>query len=202
MRTDGSDLEQLAGLADASGLVLRAGDRWAHWGVTVDDDRAASIVAALRRGDDRRDGIPAWTDHLDEVAPGLGSPAAAGALVLALGPDEWILWLGQAVERSVDWAGDPTDKTITVRADGSARIGPRKSFAAARQVLRGRSAAWDSWKVQAVAELGAAAMVVVRGREQEALAGIVRSRMGSAAELRVPLEVQVGVGHDWDAAAH
>jgi DNA polymerase I len=38
--------------------------------------------------------------------------------------------------------------------------------------------------------------------EQDALADIVRIRMGGAAELRVPLDVQVGVGHDWDAAAH
>ena len=38
--------------------------------------------------------------------------------------------------------------------------------------------------------------------ERDALAEIVTARMGSAAELRVPLEVQVGVGHDWDAAAH
>jgi DNA polymerase I len=30
----------------------------------------------------------------------------------------------------------------------------------------------------------------------------VRARMGGAAELRVPLDVQVGVGHDWDDAAH
>jgi DNA polymerase-1 len=38
--------------------------------------------------------------------------------------------------------------------------------------------------------------------EQDALTRIVTERMGSAATLRVPLEVQVGVGHDWDAAAH
>ena len=38
--------------------------------------------------------------------------------------------------------------------------------------------------------------------EQQALTAIVTDRMGSAAQLRVPLEVQVGIGHDWDAAAH
>ncbi|WP_375400215.1 DNA polymerase I [uncultured Amnibacterium sp.] len=38
--------------------------------------------------------------------------------------------------------------------------------------------------------------------EQDALSAIVTDRMGSAAHLRVPLDVQVGVGHDWDAAAH
>ena len=38
--------------------------------------------------------------------------------------------------------------------------------------------------------------------EHQALEAIVRARMGSAAELAVPLEVQVGIGRDWDDAAH
>ncbi|QWL30126.1 DNA polymerase I [Rathayibacter toxicus] len=38
--------------------------------------------------------------------------------------------------------------------------------------------------------------------EEEALEGIVRQRMAGAAELRVPLEVQVGHGPHWDAAGH
>ncbi|TPX05439.1 DNA polymerase I, partial [Schumannella luteola] len=42
---------------------------------------------------------------------------------------------------------------------------------------------------------------VVEG-EQDAMAEIVRSRMEGAAELSVPLVVQVGTGPNWDAAAH
>jgi DNA polymerase I len=38
--------------------------------------------------------------------------------------------------------------------------------------------------------------------EREALEAIVRARMGSAADLAVPLDVQVGVGRDWNEAAH
>ena len=38
--------------------------------------------------------------------------------------------------------------------------------------------------------------------ELDRLTEIVRHRMGSAAELSVPLEVQVGTGPNWDAAAH
>ena len=38
--------------------------------------------------------------------------------------------------------------------------------------------------------------------EEEELGEVVRTRMQDAASLRVPLEVQVGTGHDWDAAAH
>ena len=42
----------------------------------------------------------------------------------------------------------------------------------------------------------------VAAGERDALESIVRARMGSAAELAVPLEVQVGTGPNWDAAAH
>ena len=38
--------------------------------------------------------------------------------------------------------------------------------------------------------------------EFDALSGLVRHRMGSAADLRVPLDVQIGSGSNWDAAAH
>ena len=42
----------------------------------------------------------------------------------------------------------------------------------------------------------------VASGEREVLEQIVRDRMGGAADLRVPLDVQVGVGRDWDDAAH
>ncbi len=38
--------------------------------------------------------------------------------------------------------------------------------------------------------------------EVDALTDLVRSRMGSAAKLDVPLDVQIGTGPNWDAAAH
>ena len=38
--------------------------------------------------------------------------------------------------------------------------------------------------------------------ELDVLTGIVRARMGHAAELSVPLDVQIGTGANWDQAAH
>ena len=38
--------------------------------------------------------------------------------------------------------------------------------------------------------------------ELDAMTGIVRARMAGAADLRVPLDVQIGTGPNWDAAAH
>ncbi|MHA7986494.1 DNA polymerase I [Rathayibacter sp. CAU 1779] len=42
----------------------------------------------------------------------------------------------------------------------------------------------------------------VKAEEWDALSAIVTTRMSGAAELRVPLTVQVGGGPNWDAAAH
>ncbi len=45
-------------------------------------------------------------------------------------------------------------------------------------------------------------VVEVAPGEWDAAERIVRSRMGDAADLSVPLDVQVGRGHDWNEAAH
>ena len=42
----------------------------------------------------------------------------------------------------------------------------------------------------------------VAAGELEALTAIVRDRMGHAADLQVPLDVQIGTGENWDQAAH
>ena len=38
--------------------------------------------------------------------------------------------------------------------------------------------------------------------EEDALTAIVRREMGEAAQLSVPLDVNIGVGTSWDLAAH
>lgn len=45
-------------------------------------------------------------------------------------------------------------------------------------------------------------VVEVAPGEWEATERIVRARMGDAADLSVPLDVQVGRGRDWNEAAH
>jgi DNA polymerase-1 len=45
-------------------------------------------------------------------------------------------------------------------------------------------------------------VVEVAAGEWDAVEAIVRTRMGDAADLTVPLDVQVGRGRDWNEAAH
>jgi chemotaxis family two-component system sensor kinase Cph1 len=160
-----TELSRLTDLAEATGLILRTGERWHHWGRTIDDKSAESIVRALRR----HDGNPEFTSHLDGIRPGLGQEAAAGALLMYASPRQWVLWLREGRDQEIRWAGDPDAKTVTVGTDGSARIGPRRSFATHQQIVRGRSLPWDSWKVQAVAELGTAVLAAIRRQDTESL---------------------------------
>ena len=45
-------------------------------------------------------------------------------------------------------------------------------------------------------------VVEVAAGEREEVTDILRAEMDGAIELRVPLEVSVGVGENWEAAAH
>lgn len=45
-------------------------------------------------------------------------------------------------------------------------------------------------------------LLEIAGGEWDEVEQIVREGMGNAAELRVPLDVHIGRGHDWDQAAH
>ncbi len=45
-------------------------------------------------------------------------------------------------------------------------------------------------------------VVEVAPGEWDAVEAIVRQRMGDAAELSVPLDVQIGRGANWDVAGH
>jgi DNA polymerase-1 len=45
-------------------------------------------------------------------------------------------------------------------------------------------------------------VVEIAPGEWDAAERIVRERMGGAADLSVPLDVQIGTGQNWDAAAH
>jgi DNA polymerase-1 len=45
-------------------------------------------------------------------------------------------------------------------------------------------------------------VIEVASGEWDAAERIVRARMGDAADLAVPLDVQIGRGQDWNEAAH
>ena len=79
----------------------------------------------------------------------------AGMLVLPISrsKQDYVVFFRDELTQAVTWAGRPTK--LLVVADDGPRLSPRKSFAAWREIVRGRSAPWTP------AELAAAEMIRV-----------------------------------------
>ena len=171
-------------LTDATGVVLATGDRLLHLGLTPDDATVRRIVRLLP---DEGDG-PWSTDHLVGVDPALGSDEAAGAMLVRDGGGSWLLWLRTEVERAVYWGGDPRAHTTSPSDNGPPRLGPRRSFARWREVVRGRSLPWRTWQVDAAQRLGAtvAATLARRSQEQLTVVSDLHDVLGSSALPTVP----------------
>ncbi len=123
---------------------------------------------------------PLLTDRLgtllpSEVAAGLGPDMPCGLLALPLdGHDAaggWVLWFRSELRRQVSWAGHKPD-----HPDPTRPLTPRASFAAWREEVAGRSAAWPDWSLAAAAGFRDAVLASLARRS----AGIARSN----AELR------------------
>ena len=86
---------------------------------------------------------------------------AAGLLAIPISrsPRDYIVFFRREAARSVLWAGDP-DKPVTVGPDG-ARLTPRKSFAAWREIVRGQSAAWAAPELRVAEALRVTLLEVV-----------------------------------------
>ena len=178
------DPAMLLRLADATGVVLATGDRLLHLGLTPDDATVRRIVRLLP---DEEDG-PWSTDHLVGVDPALGSDQAAGAMLVRDGGSSWLLWLRTEVERAVYWGGDPRAHTTSPSGNGPPRLGPRRSFARWREVVKGRSLPWRTWQVDAAGQLGATVAATLAGRSQEQLTVVsdLHDVLGSSALPIVP----------------
>ncbi len=103
------------------------------------------------------------TDNLAARFPPAGAYAGAASGLLALSvsrtPRDYVLWFRPEVSRTVTWAGNPS-KPVSVGDDGI-RIGPRKSFAAWKEIVRGHSEPWGESIVQAAQELRLSILEVV-----------------------------------------
>lgn len=102
-----------------------------------------------------------------------------GVLALRISEVEdcWIVWFRQEVVKTVTWGGDPHK---VVRESG--RIHPRKSFAAWRELVRGKSAPWHSAEIAAARDLRASIVEIVL-RKAEELARLAADLQKSNREL-------------------
>ena len=77
-------------------------------------------------------------------------------------PREYLLFFRREVVETVRWGGDPK-KPVTVE-DGTARIGPRKSFDAWREIVHGQSVPWRGAELQVAETLRSSLLEVILRR--------------------------------------
>jgi len=97
------------------------------------------------------------TDRCDDWSPGReAAGGVAGVLALPLDParDEWLLFFRREQVEEVRWAGRP-DQPMELGDDGQ-RLGPRRSFEAWTETVRGTSAPWSDADLRIASRLGLA----------------------------------------------
>ncbi len=103
------------------------------------------------------------TDCLSEHFPPAKEYAktASGLLAISVSrtPRDYVLWFRPEVSRTVKWAGNP-DKALGLSDDGF-RIGPRKSFAAWKEIVKEHSQPWGPHVEEAAQALRVSILDVV-----------------------------------------
>jgi len=192
-------------LTDAQGAALVYEGTVHVVGRTPPVSEVRRIVDTMTAGSD--DWLAA-TDNLVERLPRAAAwgDTAAGVLTVEISRElrEHVLWFRPAVDRTVDWAGDPR-KVSVVDDSGVPRLSPRGSFALWRETVRGRSAPWEPWHVEAASNLRRLLLSSVRRRADELrvmneeleLADRTKDEFLATVghELRTPLNAMLGWIH-------
>lgn len=177
MRSLVDDPEVLT-LMGATGVAVRYDDLFLTAGTVPAEDDLRAISRALSDKDDYATYTDAVAELQDELA-GREDVArvAAGALRIGAEDERWVLWLRPEQEQEVDWGGDPRNKRVAAAEGPDVRLSPRRSFEKWRQVVRGRSASWESWQVEAADALGVhmTGLLLARSREHVQVAESVQA---------------------------
>lgn len=92
---------------------------------------------------------------------------ASGLLAIRIpkGDMNYVMWFRPEVLQTVTWAGNP-DKPVT-QESGVARLAPRGSFEAWKQVVHLTSMPWSTWEVEVVSELRGSIIAIDLQRQFE-----------------------------------
>ncbi len=110
-----------------------------------------------------------WTDQLSSVYPAAKelSNTASGLMAISLSQIHrfQILWFRPEILRTVQWAGEPLEKTQA--PDGTLSINPRLSFASWSQLVERRSGPWLAVEIEAARDFRNAMLLIVLRRAEE-----------------------------------
>jgi len=148
---DGLAVDVLPAVTESRGAAVVFDGRVVTVGAAPDEARVREIVRWLQG----HGGDVVVTDRLSSMLPPAEAwdDTAAGLLAVPIArtQGDYVLWFRPATDQEVRWAGDPR-KQVTV-TDGVARLSPRGSFALWCEQVRGRSAPWEDWQVEAAVSL-------------------------------------------------
>ena len=137
----------LMSLIACDGVGIWTQGRFTGAGRVPPESGLHDLIAFLSRGSAHQ---PFATDELRRHLPPAARYAAECSGVLAIpfsrSSRDFLLFFRQEVIQTLRWGGDPTKPVDIV--DGGGRIGPRKSFDAWQETVRGRSRPWRSGEMQ------------------------------------------------------
>lgn len=131
----------LLDLVPADGVVIHIGGDVRMRGSVPPPEVVSAVAAWAREVDDEIASSECLSRALPELE--LDPQVAAGALALNLPDGQYAIWFRREVLRSVDWGGDPYNKSIAVSEGDQYRLSPRKSFDRWREIVHGRSEPWS-----------------------------------------------------------
>jgi light-regulated signal transduction histidine kinase (bacteriophytochrome) len=153
--TDGLEhcLSDLQTIVEAGGVALCLNGNILVSGCTPSLPQIMDLIKELRN--QHNVDLLFYCDRLGELYPPAQAfqTEASGVLMLSLSRVEnsYILWFRPEVSQTVCWAGNPQED-VTVGADGTLTLSPRKSFELWKQTVMGRSLPWLSCEIQQVME--------------------------------------------------
>jgi light-regulated signal transduction histidine kinase (bacteriophytochrome) len=145
-------MDDLLALVPADGLLLSLNGRVRLVGTAPDAAASAALVTWSRRMDAA---TPFATSCLAAVyGPAAGFAAeASGVLAISANSEDPIdiLWLRREYREVVEWAGHPHKDLARDPETGA--LNPRASFAAWREIVKGRALPWTTPEIDAVQKL-------------------------------------------------
>ncbi|MBD8618466.1 GAF domain-containing protein [Sphingomonas sp. CFBP 13728] len=146
--TAGDDMCRMLG-ADSFAAV-RGGELY----VAGRSPRHADVLAVAAYVGERARTLPFSTDRLSEQLPDAVAyqDLASGVLAVTMSTDEptILIWFRAEQIEVVNWAGNPHKD---VPADPAATLSPRASFESWSEAVRGRSAPWTLFEIEAASRL-------------------------------------------------
>jgi light-regulated signal transduction histidine kinase (bacteriophytochrome) len=175
--TQGSDfVENLASVfpellrfARATGVAVVVDERMLTFGDTPDEQDILGLVDWLAL---QHHGDLYHTDKLSADWPAAAGMTrnASGLLAMPISRihKHYLLWFRPEFVHTIEWAGNPHDKTMQAGAGGHpAQLSPRTSFAAWRETIHGTSVPWHGGEIELALEFRTALLGIVLERAEQ-----------------------------------